>query len=159
MSIYTATCSVCAFTEEIVERRTYAYKLSGTLRVYMFTQFAWCPVCSCIVRAEKLMGSDMIDQFIAGIDKPAFTRDLERYRQVMLNRQSLARCLDCGSMDIVAAMHGEHEQYELPHPGCEGKITMEPDGQLTPWAMYSVYTTEGAYVGEEEGYAYLGSRH
>jgi len=125
----------------------------------MFTQFAWCQICQRVVRAEKLHGSDMIDRFIAGMDKPAITHDLERYRQVILNRQSLARCLDCASMDIVAAMHGEHEQYELPHPSCGGRISLENSGEMTPGAMYYLYTTEGAYVGEEEGYAYLGSRH
>ena len=96
--LFTAQCDRCDFTQSVVARTNYAYRLAEPPDVFLWTQFAWCGECREIVQAEKLLTAEEIDVWLDGDLNRRVRLDGERYRQIMQGRQSPARCLACGGV-------------------------------------------------------------
>ncbi|BDI31221.1 hypothetical protein CCAX7_32720 [Capsulimonas corticalis] len=144
-TLFTAQCDRCDFNQTIAARTNYAYRLPEPPDVFLWTQFVWCGECRKIVQAEKLLTEEEIDAWLAGQWNRRIRLDGERYRQIIVGRQSPARCLTCGSVDIVAAKSGEHVATVL-HGDCGGVVSLNRSGSARIEGGIDVYSAEGEFI-------------
>ncbi len=147
-SVFIAQCLGCDFKQDIIGRTNYAYRLPEPPDVFLWVQFAWCNQCQKVVRAEKLLTAVEMEEWIVGSNLRS-CRDMERYRQMTACRVSLARCLKCGSSDIIAAT-GDWPSYLVLHPLCGGSIVLHHNG-FARLSGTDVYSPEGEHLTTIEG--------
>lgn len=149
-TVYAAKCQGCDFEQRIFGCSDYAYRLAEAPDVFLYTQFAWCSHCQQIIQAERLLSLAEIEDYIARTSNRRIRQDAERYRQMMTSRQSAARCLKCGGIDIIPAS-GSWSERTIPHPACGSKIILHHAGHARVSPNTDVYSPEGEYLTTVEG--------
>lgn len=148
-TLFAAQCQNCNFSQRIVGKSDYAYRLSSPPDVFMWVQLAWCSACQEVVQAEKLLSDAEIEERIDGSQNRRIRQDAERYRQMMQDRQSPARCLNCGSDSIIAASSDWQERF-LPHLTCGGIISLTQSGFVRS-GQTEIYSPEGEHLAAIDG--------
>ncbi len=148
-SVFIAQCQGCGFKQDVIQRTNYAYRLAEPPDVFLWTQFSWCPQCQKVAQAEKLLTATEMDEWVEGRTDPKICRDMERYRQMMTSRTSPARCLECGSTNIVAAT-GERQERLIFHPACGSTIVLHHNG-FVRLSGTDVYSPEGEHLTTVDG--------
>ena len=141
--VFIAQCEECGFEQRVVGHGDYAYRLPEPPDVFLWAQFAWCNSCQKVVQAEKLLTTAAMEEWSTGSNNRS-RRDMERYRQMTASRISSARCLKCGSSDIIAAT-GDWPNYLVLHSLCGGSIVLHHNGSAR-LSGTKAYSPEGEYV-------------
>lgn len=144
-AVFAAECQGCAFKQRIFGRNDYAYRLEEPPDVFLWTQYAWCSSCQEVVHAERLLPSAESEEWIAGSCNAKSRRDGERYRKMIASRESPARCLNCGGVEIIPAS-GNWTERHIPHPACGANIVMHHAGLVRLSAGTAVYSSEGRFL-------------
>ena len=140
-------CQGCDYEDEVPASRDFAYRLAEQPDVYLWTQFAWCPQCGRVIEAEELLSPSEAEHRIA-TTTGRIRRDAQRYRDMRGARQSPARCLTCGSVDIQPASWrgGKEAEWTVPHPPCGGEILIAGKIYFRGPPETAVYTPEGEFL-------------
>ena len=150
-TIYSAECQGCDFRQDhIIMSLVYAYRMEEMPDVHLWVQLAWCGSCQQIVRAENLLSLAEAKERVQEATFLPARHDAERYLRLRASRQSPARCLRCGSIDIVLAS-GHSTERQLQHPVCGGMITFRPGGHTRLGDETLVYSAEGEYLMTVQG--------
>ena len=146
-STFIAQCQGCDFKQNVIGRTNYAYRLLNPPDVFLWTRFEWCSSCQRVVRAEKILTAAM-EEWIVGSNSRA-RQDMERYRQMMTARVSSARCLECGSSDIITAAP-DRQGYLVLHPECGANVVLHHNG-FARLTSTDVYSPEGEHLTVVDG--------
>ena len=138
------SCSDCDYTQEIPPLPYYGYRSVDFDFVTMPTQFVWCQHCQSVSLAEYLLPLERVEERIASEANRRMRRDAERYRQLLLQRQSPARCLHCGGIDLT--LRTQDADRVLHHPFCGGVLLFELGIHAVMRPMTHYYTFEGEYL-------------
>ncbi len=145
-AIYKVTCLGCDFTQEILAGfPCFGYRLMVPPDVHLWTRMAWCGHCRQMVHAEHLLSQAEAEERIIGVSNLRIRQDSERYRQLLVSRQSPPRCLQCGGSSIVPAS-GTGSDHQLPHPVCGSALVFRHVGFARHSDETRVFSHEGEYL-------------
>ena len=139
MGRFKAKCDNCKGAKVLSETlRSYLLPDQSTLNI--FRTFAWCNRCTEVVWAERLPELDELS-------KP----DAIEWRE---SRSAPAKCLTCGSSDIVPARAGHtnsgKEKHEIDCPACHGVIRVLREPVLSLDRGWILYSSEGDLIQDHE---------
>ena len=147
--LHSVVCSSCDFRQELPPFPAYGYRSAEVSFIHLRARTAWCQHCQRVTYAERLEPLERIEQAVVQEKNLRVRRDAERYQQLLSQRKSPPRCLDCGSTSLV--LKSQDERHALYHPGCGGVLSFYDTGAhvlLNP--MTHFYTFEGEFLETEE---------
>ncbi len=133
VAVWSYRCTKCEYAQDLDQVR-YRRVLQDGSEVPISVCRAWCEDQRRIVESEELASVDVLEQLLrerdeVGSDTDAedpladLPGDLEREIEWRRQRTSPARCLECGSHNIVQESgDGLQEPPRLVHPGCGGLL-------------------------------------
>lgn len=171
MSRYKAKCEKCRYRDAFIHI-VRCYELGAADTIPVEQTFVWCQSCKRVQWGEHLPEFEAIEQELnetegkneqrieslkqryvgwAGTLDELVTRRVHDLHQLISWRQersSPARCLECGSVNIVQSIrsqsHRGNPKWTLhEHPACGGLITVLIEPALTLSRQQIFYTAEG----------------
>jgi hypothetical protein len=138
------TCKKCDFQQgDLSTWGSKKYQLEDGTLLPMEWRLGWCSDCNGIVGVEDLESLAKVNGAL----------------QLLANRRSGARCLDCGSPNIFNRLITAKDVSEIKnrkietgfiHPNCGGSILMEQEGvRFAVKASLARYTQEGELIDKE----------
>ncbi len=152
------TCNRCSHQSRISDILR-SYGISDQVKVTIEQQYAFCKHCSGAVNAEYVPTLAELNAVLAEFieaNETEWIKGLEERIAWRQTRQSPARCLECGSTDIICAVVDEETNIAtLEHPGCGGTLLIRTRGfELN--RLWILYTSEGEKTGTYEVFASRG---
>jgi hypothetical protein len=146
MGQFKAKCENCKGAKVLSETlRSYRFPDQSTLNI--FRTFAWCNQCAEVMWAERLPALSELSEPIA-----------VEWRS---RRSAPAKCLTCGSSDIVPSRAGHtnsgNEKFEMDCPNCGGVIRVLREPVLSLDRAWILYTPEGDLIQDYEMAPSLGA--
>ncbi len=140
---------------------TLKYRLADDSTLCIDQEAAWCKHCQRFVTAERVPSLEELEQFIHELEAPtqkhyfifgskegirAGIVQLETQLRWRRNRESAARCLSCGSTDVMPVRFDENRSFFL-----HGKRFVEVDqGFADTRDWIAEYTPEGLAIPANE---------
>ena len=132
------------------------YEFADGSRLRLETTPVWCRRCGGITEGERVESLEQLDKDLADLQDPtSFLRQItgrrflrerirmaEARRSWRVSRTSPAKCVYCGSADIVVLPHGE----PAAHPAGDGTITVCCIGICSTSFMNWFFTPEGERI-------------
>ena len=138
------------------------YEMSDGTLLHVHQTEAWCPDCDCILMAEHVQSIEELQSeldrllnpdeeelfFIQFIGTPIEDRIVEAERRIQWRRSrtSPAKCLQCGSTQIVALP----AQEEFTHPKTGERVKVSGHGFASTTIWEARFTTEGEKIWSRE---------
>lgn len=146
------TCDRCSYLSRVPDILR-SYRLSDHVRITVEQKYAFCKQCSQVVNAEYIPTltelNAALTEFVEAND-PAGIKFLEEQIAWLKTRLSPARCLECGSSQIIfATVDEETDTAILEHPDCGGILFIRARGfELN--RLWIFYTPEGQKIATYE---------
>jgi hypothetical protein len=154
---YDIRCGACGYEQPEYRGHGafYAYLLSDGSTLSVPYVPAWCHRCQAVMHGEELPEIAWLEQQLrewqaSGLEKQTqawHVAWLERKIAWRSERRSPAKCLACGSSEIVRGSF----QGGAPHPSCGGWLALRRSGHfsLMEPLMQSLYSPEGEALGRQ----------
>lgn len=146
------SCSGCDYKQQLPPFPVYGYRSADVADVHLAARVVWCQNCQAVTFAERLSPVEEVERTIAEESNRRVRRNAERYRQLLSQRRSPARCLRCGRTDLV--LKSQDEGHMLSHPACGGILSFLVDVLYLLKPQTHLYTFEGEYL-ETEGIIHI----